>query len=133
MLTLKKLLEQIESGIENKVAAFERTLTALYPEIDRVGIYFEKSNGSLFLSDLYIKEEFRGQGIGTKIMNSIIEFADSNNLPITLIPEPDDDNISPKQLISFYKKFGFVVNSGKKKDYAFSDPFATTMYRLPRK
>lgn len=133
MPTLKKLLEQIESDIENKVATFERTLQSLYPEIDRVGIYFEKANGSLFLSDLYIKEEFRGQGVGSTVMNSITEFADNNNLPITLIPEPDDDNISPKQLISFYKKFGFVVNSGKKKDYSFSDPFATTMYRLPKK
>jgi ribosomal protein S18 acetylase RimI-like enzyme len=133
MPTLKKLLEQIESDIENKVAAFERTLQSLYPEIDRVGIYFEKSNNALFLSDLYIKEEFRGQGAGSKVMNSITEFADNNNLPIVLIPEPDDENVSPKQLISFYKKFGFIVNTGKKKDYAFSDPFATTMYRLPKK
>lgn len=133
MLTLKKLLEQIESGIENKVAAFERTLQSLYPEIDRVGIYFEKANGSLFLSDLYIKEEFRGQGVGSKVMNSIIQFADNNNLPVVLIPEPDDEDVSPKQLISFYKKFGFVLNKGRKTDYSFSDPFATTMYRLPKK
>ena len=133
MLTLKKLLEQIESGIENKVAAFERTLQSLYPEIDRVGIYFEKANGSLFLSDLYIKEEFRGQGVGSKVMNSIIQFADNNNLPVVLIPEPDDEDVSPKQLIDFYKKFGFVLNKGKKMDYSFSDPFATTMYRLPKK
>ncbi len=133
MLTLKKLLEQIESGIENKVAAFERTLQSLYPEIDRVGIYFEKANGSLFLSDLYIKEEFRGQGVGSKVMNSIIQFADNNNLPVVLIPEPDDEDVSPKQLIDFYKKFGFVLNKGKKTDYSFSDPFATTMYRLPKK
>ena len=103
MPTLKKLLEQIESGIENKVAAFERTLQLLYPEIDRVGIYFEKANGSLFLSDLYIKEEFRGQGLGSKVMNSIIQFADNNNLPVVLIPEPDDEDVSPKQLVDFYK------------------------------
>jgi GNAT superfamily N-acetyltransferase len=83
MPTLKKLLEQIESDIENKVAAFERMLQSLYPEIDRVGIYFEKSNGSLFLSDLYVKEEFRGQGVGSNVMNRITEFADNNNLPIT--------------------------------------------------
>lgn len=126
-------MEQIESGIENKVAAFERTLQSLYPEIDRVGIYFEKANGSLFLSDLYIKEEFRGQGVGSKVMNSIIQFADNNNLPVVLIPEPDDEDVSPKQLIDFYKKFGFVLNKGKKTDYSFSDPFATTMYRLPKK
>lgn len=134
MIKLKKLLETTSiSDIENKVATFERTLHALYPEIDRVGLYYDHNNGSLFLSDLYIKQEHRGQGVGTRLMNSIIKFSDTNNLPMVLIPEPDDDNMSANQLIDFYKKFGFVLNRGKKIDYAFSDPFATTMYRLPKK
>ena len=130
-MKLKKLLEQQGVDIENKVSTFERTLQSLYPEIDRVGIYYDRNNGSLFLSDFYIKPEHRGKGVGTKVMNSITEFANGMKLPIVLIPEPDDDNMSTKALINFYKKFGFVVNQGKKKDYTFSDPFALTMYRLP--
>jgi hypothetical protein len=51
---------------------------------------------------------------------------------MVLIPEPDDDNISPKKLMDFYKKFGFIINKGKRMDYTFSMPFATTMYRMPR-
>ena len=133
MIKLKKLLEGSIPDIENKVAALERSLQALYPEIDRVGVYYDHNNNSLFISDLYIKQEHRGMGVGTKIMSSITQFADNLKLPIVLIPEPDDDNISTKQLIGFYKKFGFVVNTGKKKDYSFSDPFAVTMYRLPKK
>lgn len=133
MIKLKKLLEGSIHDIENKVATLERSLQALYPEIDRVGVYYDHNNNSLFISDLYIKQEHRGMGVGTKIMNSITQFADNLKLPIVLIPEPDDDNISTKQLIGFYKKFGFVVNTGKKKDYSFSDPFAVTMYRLPKK
>jgi len=86
----------------------------------------------LFLSDLYVKEEHRGTGVGTKVMNSITKFADTENLPIVLIPEPDDDNISPKKLMDFYKKFGFIINKGKRMDYTFSMPFATTMYRTPK-
>lgn len=131
-MKLKKLLEQQGVDIENKVATFERTLQSLYPEIDRVGLYYDRNNGSLFLSDFYIKPEHRGKGVGTKIMNSIVQFADSMKLPVVLIPEPDDDNMSETDLINFYKKFGFVVNKGKQKDYSFSDPFALTMYRLPR-
>ena len=133
MIKLKKLLEGSMPDIENKVAALERSLQALYPEIDRIGVYYDHNNNSLFISDLYIKQEHRGMGVGTKIMSSITQFADNLKLPIVLIPEPDDDNISTKQLIGFYKKFGFVVNTGKKKDYSFSDPFAVTMYRLPKK
>jgi GNAT superfamily N-acetyltransferase len=132
MALLKKILEQQGGDIENKVAAFERTLQSLYPELDKVGMYYDRSNGSLFLSDLYVKEEHRGTGVGTKVMNSIIKFADTENLPIVLIPEPDDDNISPKKLMDFYKKFGFIINKGKRMDYTFSMPFATTMYRMPR-
>lgn len=132
MALLKKLLEQQGADIENKVAAFERTLQSLYPELDRVGMYYDRNNGSLFLSDLYVKEEHRGTGVGTKVMNSITKFADTEKLPIVLIPEPDDDNISPKKLMDFYKKFGFIINKGKRMDYTFSVPFATTMYRMPR-
>jgi GNAT superfamily N-acetyltransferase len=132
MALLKKILEQQGADIENKVAAFERTLQSLYPELDKVGMYYDRSNGSLFLSDLYVKEEHRGTGVGTKVMNSIIKFADTENLPMVLIPEPDDDNISPKKLMDFYKKFGFIINKGKRMDYTFSMPFATTMYRMPK-
>jgi GNAT superfamily N-acetyltransferase len=95
-------------------------------------MYYDRSNGSLFLSDLYVKEEHRGTGVGTKVMNSITKFADTENLPIVLIPEPDDDNVSPKKLMDFYKKFGFIINKGKRMDYTFSMPFATTMYRMPK-
>ena len=132
MALLKKILEQQGGDIENKVAAFERTLQSLYPELDRVGMYYDRNNGSLFLSDLYVKEEHRGTGVGTKVMNSITKFADTEKLPIVLIPEPDDDNISPKKLMDFYKKFGFIINKGKRMDYTFSVPFATTMYRMPK-
>jgi len=131
-MKLKKLLEQQGVDIENKVGTFERTLQSLYPEIDRVGIYYDRNNNSLFLSDFYIKPEHRGKGVGTRIMKSIVQFGDVMKLPIVLMPEPDDDNMSVNDLINFYKKFGFVLNKGKQKDYSFSDPFATTMYRLPR-
>lgn len=131
-MKLSRILEQANTDIEGKIATFERTLQALYPEIRRVGLYFDRSNNSIFLSDLYIKPEHRGQGIGTKVMNGIIEFADSIKLPIVLVPEPEDDNISQRKLMDFYKRFGFVINKGKHKDFSFSDPYAATMYRLPR-
>ena len=122
----------INKLLENKIAVFESTLTILHSKLNKVGMYYDRNNGSLFLSDLYVKEEHRGTGVGTKVMNSIIKFADTENLPIVLIPEPDDDNISPKKLMDFYKKFGFIINKGKRMDYTFSMPFATTMYRTPR-
>jgi GNAT superfamily N-acetyltransferase len=129
MIKLKNIL--CENAVAAKVQSFENSLRTKYSGIKNIGLYLDNNN-SLFLSDLYIKPEFRGQGIGTKIMTDIIKFADGLNLPIVLIPEPDEDNMTQKQLITFYKKFGFVVNSGRKMDYSLSVPFAVSMVRYPK-
>jgi hypothetical protein len=53
-MKLKKLLEQQGVDIENKVAAFERTLQSLYPELDKVGMYYDRSNGSFVFLVIYM-------------------------------------------------------------------------------
>jgi hypothetical protein len=93
----------------------------------------QSSNDGLYISDLYIKPEFRGCGIGSKIMRDITNFADKNDINIVLIPEPESlKKVAVKRLVDFYKKFGFVLNTGKNKDYKLSDTFATNMYRYPK-
>jgi len=86
---------------------------------------------SLFLSDLYVKKEFRGTGVGSAVMREIVTFADNNHIPIVLIPEPEGRS-SVKKLIQFYRTFGFVVNAGRNVDYFLSEPFSLSMYRVPR-
>ncbi len=104
-----------------------------YPSIDKLGIYMDKRKNSLFLSDLYVKDQFRGTGVGSAVMRDIVAYADSRKLPIVLIPEPESETRSSlTKLINFYKKFGFVLNKGKTIDYLLSEPFSLSMYRLPR-
>ncbi len=110
----------------------ERSVQSRYQDIKRFGIYFEESNNSLFLSDMYVKPDCRGNGIGSQVMNEVIQFADSTKLPVVLIPEPEDETGTVKKLIAFYKKFGFTVNAGRKMDYSLSIPFATSMVRYPK-
>ncbi len=69
----------------------------------------------------------KNQGIGTKIMQDIISYADSVGKTITLTPSSDFGG-SVNRLKKFYKRFGFVENKGRNKDYEISD----TMYRLPK-
>jgi GNAT superfamily N-acetyltransferase len=130
MIKLKNIL--CEGSIQDDVEAFEASLAIKYPEIQKVGMYYETSNNSLFLSDMYIKPEHRGQGIGSKLMADIVEYADRVGLPLVLIPDPDG-GMTRNQLIAFYKKFGFTINTGRKMDYSLSIPFATTMIRYPKK
>ena len=116
-----------------EVQKLEDDLKVKYPSIDKLGIYMDKRKNSLFLSDLYVKDQFRGTGVGSAVMRDIVAYADSRKLPIVLIPEPESETrASLTKLINFYKKFGFVLNKGKTIDYLLSEPFSLSMYRLPR-
>ena len=80
---------------------------------------------ALTLSRIVIPKEKRGQGIGSKIMNLIVQYADTQNKPIYLTPTKDFGATSTGRLEQFYKQFGF-----KKKDKSdFSN--RETMVREP--
>jgi GNAT superfamily N-acetyltransferase len=113
-----------------EVQKLENDLKVKYPSIDKLGIYMDKPKNSLFLSDLYVKNQFRGTGVGSAVMKDITDYADSRKLPI---PAPESETRSSlTKLINFYKKFGFVINKGRNVDYLLSEPFSLSNYRLPR-
>ncbi len=73
----------------------------------------------------------RKQGIGTAVMNELIDYADQTNKRIILTTgKPDDRHgtTSLKRLIKFYKRFGFIENKGRNKDFTISQ----NMYRDPK-
>lgn len=88
-------------------------------------IYEDKK--SLKLSRVVIKPEFRGEGIGTKLMEDLVDYADKNIKIITLTPSSDFGG-NKNKLIQFYKKFGFKINKGVYKSYEYSD----YMIRYPK-
>lgn len=69
----------------------------------------------------------RDQGIGTEVMQQIINRMDSEGAVIALTPVTEFGGTKSK-LIDFYKRFGFVFNKGRNKDYSFRE----TMIRYPR-
>lgn len=87
---------------------------------------FENKN-SLILSKIIIKDEFKGQGIGSKIMKDLTNYADANRQIIALTPSSDFGG-NKNRLIQFYKTFGFKHNKGQYKHYEFSD----SMIRYPK-
>ncbi len=83
------------------------------------------------LSSIIINKEDRGNGTGSKVMNELIDYADKNHKTIILTPAVKDDyqgTTSQSRLIDFYKKFGFVLNKGRNKDFTISE----LTYRLPK-
>lgn len=79
---------------------------------------------SIILDKVIVPEAVRGQGAGTDFMNSLIGKADEAGKRIELSPSADFGG-NKKRLIDFYKRFGFVENKGKNKDFEISE----SMYR----
>lgn len=84
-----------------------------------------ENKDTISLNNIIVKKELRNQGIGTRFINELIQYADAKQKTITLTPTSEYG--TKKQLTNFYKKFGFVANKGKNTDFVISD----TMYRKP--
>ncbi|MDO6881315.1 GNAT family N-acetyltransferase [Acinetobacter baumannii] len=91
-----------------------------------LGLKGSPSSNVLSLHKIVVPEAMRNQGNGTKAMQDIISYADSQNKTIALTPSSDFGG-NKSRLTSFYKKLGFVENKGRNKDYEISE----SMYRSP--
>jgi len=103
-------MDNIESteSMEYMVEHFERCIINEYIQIDRFGVYVD-NNGYIYLSDMYVKDKYRGQGVGGEVMGRLCEFADTNLMNIRCIPSSDDDGGGDERLLRFYGRYGFVV------------------------
>ena len=79
------------------------------------------------LSRIVVPEGERGAGTGTQVMSRILETADAQGATVALTPSSDFGG-NKKRLVEFYKRFGFVENKGRNKDYEVSE----SMYRPAR-
>ena len=71
-------------------------------------VYYTWVGKSMYLEDLYVKEAYRGQNIGSLLMNKTLEVARKENckrfrLQVLHWNEP---------AIAFYKKNGFTIDRG---------------------
>ena len=95
-------------NMEYLVEHFERSIINEYMQMDRFGVYVD-NNGYIYLSDMYVKEQYRGSGVGGEVMVRLCEFADVNGMDIRCIPSSDDDGGGDERLLRFYGRYGFVV------------------------
>ena len=89
-------------------------------------LHVSEGKDSIQLSNIVIKKGFRGQGIGSRFMRDLIDYADRVHKVITLTPTSEFGS-SLGRLKEFYKGFGFVENKGRRKNFEISD----SMYRIP--
>jgi GNAT superfamily N-acetyltransferase len=127
MIKLKSLLKE-DAILSSEVKSLENSIKSKYAQyLEQFHIYYDEKSNSLFLTDIYIKAQFKGRGWGGKIMKDITDFSDSKKLVVQTIPVAE--SIRPnamRRLVNFYKRFGFIENNGN----ALYDDMG--MYRLPK-
>jgi len=79
------------------------------------------------VENITLPEQRRELGAGSKIMNMITSWADAAGKTLALTPTSDFGG-SKSRLVKFYKRFGFVENKGKNKNFEVSE----SMIREPK-
>jgi len=92
-------------------------------------LYYLRNQDAMELSRIVVPKESRKEGVGTKAMEKISNFADENGLITVLSPSTDFGGTSVDRLRKFYSRFGFVRNFGRHKDFRFTQ----TMIRHPKR
>lgn len=106
------------------------TLAAVREQWDAAGIRhaISENGGTITLSQIVVPADQREAGKGTDAMQALVDYADRTGQRVVLSPAPDFGG-NKKRLIEFYKRFGFVENKGRSKDFTTME----SMYREPRK
>ena len=123
MLDSKRFENKSFSLKDTTTNSIEDIKTKYADKTDHLYIY-EKKN-AISIDNIVVKKEYRNKGIGTAILNDVIEYADQVQKTITLTPTSEFG--TKERLKKWYKANGFVENKGRHTDFTISD----TMYRLP--
>lgn len=108
---------------DSTVKTITETLRAKHPDVD----FFlgRGAGGALVLMKIVAKE--RGKGLGSAFMSDLAALADEHDAVLAATPSPDFGG-TKSRIVEFNKRFGFVANKGRKRDFAISE----TMYRQPK-
>lgn len=91
---------------------------------------YASGQGDIVLNILIVPKDAQKGGLGTQAMEALCAFADAHGKRILLTPALPDDRhgtTSRARLVKFYKRFGFVENKGRNKDFSTSHG----MIRMP--
>ena len=96
-----------------------------------ITLYVYENDSKIHVESIIVPKDQRKQGIGTAIMQEIINYADSVGKRLELTPgvkDPNHGTTSRGRLVNFYKRLGLIENKGRNKDYS----TMSGMYRDPK-
>ena len=124
-----KLPNLKEPSKKSKYAKRKAGMTPIKVNEDPERVEFDVSGNKdkgYVLNKILVPKDLRDTGIGTKAMKDFIAKADAEDAIIALTPSNAFGG-AKLRLIHFYKRFGFVLNKGRNKDFRYRE----TMIRYP--
>ena len=101
-----------------------KELGEIHPDVDA---FLSIKGDQITLSELQMPKDIRGQGLGSRFMDILTAYADRNGMTIALTAAGDFGGSRAGQE-RFYKRFDFVENKGRNKDYRIGE----NMLRRPK-
>ncbi len=95
------------------------TLAQVKAKLHELGIVesIGESDRTITLGRIIVPKASRGAGVGTLAMGYLTQYADDSRQRIVLTPSTDFGASSTARLKTFYKRFGFYENKGRRKDF----------------
>lgn len=103
--------EDAEAGLAT--GAIKKQLQKLHPDIK----FSISGDETIVLDKVIVPDSKRGSGQGTKFMEDFLSLVDKEGKQAALTPTSDFGG-NKTRLKKFYKRFGFVDNKGRDKDYS---------------
>jgi GNAT superfamily N-acetyltransferase len=100
-------------------------LTRTYDGL-QLSVILRADGDYVVLSKLIVPE--RSRGVGTAVMTAITAAADEHGTSLALTPDLLPGTTSKARLVRFYRRFGFIPNKGRSKDFTIQE----AMIRPPR-
>jgi GNAT superfamily N-acetyltransferase len=123
-------MDSFRSYLEATDADLDTLIIQLRTEYPGITLFVYRGVNNIHIQEIRLPKELRGQGIGSKVIKTIQEYAKKVDMPITLSPEADKGYKA--KLMQFYKNLGFKPNKGRYKDYSLGSMFGMTMVWRPR-
>lgn len=111
--------DEVRAGVE----ALQRDLRDSLG-LEQLFLSYDPRRNLLKLDNIIVPQDGRKQGTGSAALQAITQFADANGLRMALTPGLQDDRhgtTSRARLVRFYKRFGFVENKGRSKDFTIGE------------
>lgn len=96
--------------------SLDALVAQLKAQIPNLELSIKQRDGVFELSRIVIPSDRRQTGLGSEVMQQLCDYADRHGLAIALTPDPVYGS-SKTRLTQFYRRFGFVPNKGRNKDF----------------